>query len=245
MKIVTCIPARWFDYDFEENWKLLFLTLWERAVAGWRWRPRQLALPMQTFLMQFLYNFFYRSFYFFNEFINLVFSSFDCANNIIKPHKIRCCWRDYFSCIHIRMRNVYDLIISLIQKTESICMWFDLTTAFGLAWRKYARRRIRFPSDYCLRAYALFTFSHNFFLPLLLAATASQLIMHEKRQLTSDSLIMRWRAETTSFHKLQSSLISIILFVNSHSRSCSQAERNWYEQSSHKRPRSEFHLSLN
>lgn len=130
------------------------------------------------------------------------------------------------------MKNVYDLIISLISQTENICMWFDLTT-FGLAQVRAYKDQV---SEWLLltRPRSICIFKRFLSHRVATAATAIQLIMREKRQPTSDSLIMRWRAETTSFHTLQSCLISIILFVNSHSISCSQPEHDWYGQSSHK-----------
>lgn len=133
--------------------------------------------------------------------------------------------------LHSQMKNLYDLIISLILQTEKSLhvIWSDDDFRFS------ASTRVEGSGFRVIIAYAptLYLHFHIFSLSLRSRCRHNDSVNYAHK-VTSDSLIMIWRAETTSFHKLQSCLISIILYVNSHSISCSQPERDWYGQCSHK-----------
>lgn len=160
MKIATCIHN---ISDFVELLLLAFDIMGTGCGGGTgAW------LFTECFDFAFPYN---SQFFFFNLLVDFLISTISLtfplsrlANNVIKPHNIWCCWRDYSN--FMLMKNVYDLIFSLILQTENLHereIWSDEFWGLGLRQLLVKQSnvvrltRFRFARDYCLRAYARFT----------------------------------------------------------------------------------------
>lgn len=167
----------------------------------------------------------------------LAFSNFNfsptksAANNVIKPHKIWCRRREGL------MRNVRDLIISLISTTTS------RECACDLIWRLSGHElecslRSGFPPPDSPTVIA-----HRRPRSIYLRRTVRNLIMHEKWQASEvRSLIMRWRSRRSRllvFHKLHSCSISI---TSPHARAPDWYGHSWSTARLSSPPRRICHL---